>query len=230
MALDDLRRESQVRVGNVLRGAEDRLQTRLSWLRFETARSLAALHSPYVHPQVLTRRLTVEVGPLIAFLIGFYAAGILAATAIFMAATATAAYASQRTESRWPVLPLVSLALVLLFGGLTLVLADPTFIMVRPTVVNVFFGAVLGASLLIGRPLLKTMLAPGLRLSDQGWEALTLRFSLFLLAIGFLNEVVWRGLGVEVWVIFKVFGTMPLNILFVALQLPLVRAHGLPRT
>jgi len=176
---------------------------------------------------VLVRRIAVEAGPLLVFFVAFYVSDIFVATGVFMAATAVAVAVSLSAERRWPVLPFISLALVLAFGGLTLLTDDPRFIMVRPTLVNGLSGAALLASIGLHKPLLKRLLSPGLKLDTEGWRLLTRRLGLFFLLQAVLNEIVWRSLGVEVWVVFKTFVTIPLNVIFALSQLPLVRGHRL---
>ncbi len=74
-------------------------------------------------------------------------------------------------------------------------------------------------------------------LSEEGWRQLTLRWGLFFLFLAGLNEVVWRTQDYEFWVKFKVFGIMPITVLFALAQTPLLMKHeqssrgvgGLPR-
>lgn len=176
----------------------------------------------------LSKRLAVEVGPLAVFFLSFYVYDIFVATAAFMAATTLAVIYSHRAENRLPVLPLLSLALIFLFGGLTLYWQDERFIMMRPTAINLFYGLALAVSWLLGAPLLKSILAPGLLLTEAGWQKLTARLALFLIALAALNEVVWRNFDVDVWVAFKTFATVPLNVFFFALQMRLLRRYALP--
>jgi intracellular septation protein len=177
---------------------------------------------------ILARRLAIEVGPLAAFFVSFYVYDIFVATAVFMAATALAVIASH-AEKRLPVLPLISLSLVFLFGALTLYWEDPRFIKIRPTAVNLFYGLALAASWSLRLPLLKSILAPGLLLTDTGWQKLSFRLAIFLIALAGLNEVVWRNFNTEVWVAFKTFATVPLNLAFIAFQIRLLRSHALGR-
>lgn len=177
---------------------------------------------------ILARRLATEVGPLAAFFVSFYVYDIFVATAVFMAATALAVIAS-RAEKRLPVLPLISLFLIFLFGALTLYWEDPRFIKMRPTAVNLFYGLALVASWAFRAPLLKRILAPGLLLTDTGWQKLSFRLAMFLIALAVLNEMVWRHFDTEVWVAFKTFATVPLNLAFVAFQIRLLRSHALGR-
>jgi len=181
----------------------------------------------FVRGGALAKRLAVEVGPLAAFFVSFFVYDIFVATGVFMAATALAVIFSHRAEKRLPVLPLLSLALIFLFGGLTLYWQDERFIMMRPTAINLFYGLALAVSWLIGAPLLRGILAPGLLLTEAGWQKLTARLALFLIALAALNEVVWRNFDTEVWVAFKTFATLPLNALFFACQMRLLRRHAL---
>ncbi|HEX2256082.1 MAG TPA: inner membrane-spanning protein YciB [Afifellaceae bacterium] len=181
----------------------------------------------FVRGGALTRRLAVEVGPLAAFFVSFYVYGIFVATGVFMASTALAVIYSHRAERRLPVLPLLSLALILLFGGATLYWEDERFIMMRPTAINLFYGLALAVSWLFGAPLLKSILSPGLLLTEAGWQRLTARLALFLIALAVLNEIVWRNFDTEVWVTFKTFATVPLNALFFAFQMRLLRSQAL---
>lgn len=176
---------------------------------------------------ILARRISVEMGPLAAFFTAFYLYDIYIATAVFMAATVLAVAASLQVEKRLPVLPLISLVLVLLFGGLTLYWEDPRFIKIRPTAINLFYGLALAGSWVAGMPLLKRILSPGLRLTEEGWDKLTFRLAMFLIALAALNEIVWRSFDTEVWVAFKTFATVPLNLIFAAFQIRLVRNHAL---
>ena len=62
-------------------------------------------------------------------------------------------------------------------------------------------------------------------LDDQGWRKLTLRWAIFFLFLAALNEVVWRNVSTDLWVNFKVFGILPLTLVFALLQAPLMQRH-----
>ena len=122
-------------------------------------------------------------------------------------------------------MPLVSGAVVVVFGGLTLALQDEQFIKLKPTIVNSMFGLVLLGGLWLGRPLLAVVLDSMFDLTDEGWRKLTLRWALFFFVLAALNEIVWRTQSTDFWVSFKVFGIMPLTIAFALAQTPLLMRY-----
>jgi intracellular septation protein len=170
-------------------------------------------------------KLAIEAGPLAAFFIANAKFNIYVATGTFMVAIVLSLGASWRLERRLPVMPLVTAAFVLVFGGLTLYLQDDTFIKLKPTIVNLLFAATLLVGLAMGRPLMRVLLGEAMQLDESGWRKLTLRWGLFFVALAGLNELVWRSFSTDTWVSFKVFGIMPLTILFTLTQLPLINRH-----
>ncbi|MBK4718541.1 septation protein A [Azospirillum sp. YIM DDC1] len=173
-------------------------------------------------------RLLIEAGPLAAFFIANSQAGIMIGTAVFMVAISISVLVSWRFERKVPVMPVVGAGFVLLFGGLTLWLQDDLFIKIKPTLVNLLFAAVLFAAHLTRRNVLKHVLGSVLNLSDAGWRTLAIRWAWFFLLLAALNEVVWRTMTTDAWVNFKVFGIMPLTLLFSAFQAPLILRHQVP--
>jgi intracellular septation protein len=156
-------------------------------------------------------------------------AGIFIATAVFMVATLAALAGSYALTRHLPVMPLVSGIVVMVFGGLTLWLHDEIFIKMKPTIINGMFGAILLGGLAFGKPLITHVLGAVFELTPEGWRKLTLRWGLFFVALAILNEIVWRNFSTGAWVNFKVFGTMPLTVLFAASQVPLLMRHELKR-
>lgn len=173
----------------------------------------------------LARQVAIEIGPLLVFFFTYSFGGISFATGVFLAVLVLAVAANMVAEGKLPLIAVASLALALVFGGLTLWLDDPRFIQMRPTAVNLFYALLFGASALAGRPLLVHSFGAHVSMSEAGWRAFTRRMVLFLVASAILNEIVWRVFGTDVWVAFKVFVQLPLGALFLASQIPLVRAH-----
>jgi intracellular septation protein len=124
------------------------------------------------------------------------------------------------------VMPLVSGAVVLVFGTLTLYLRDDTFIKLKPTIVYLTFAAFLGAGLLLRKPVLELLLGSVFNLTEPGWRKLTLRWALFFIAMAVLNEFVWRNVSTDAWVSFKAFGFLPLTFVFAMAQMPLMQRYS----
>lgn len=193
---------------------------------------------PEVNPIL---KLALELGPLIVFFfansrgawlatkipaLGNIGGPLFIATLLFMIATAVALTVSYALTRTLPIMPLVSGAVVLVFGSLTLWLQDETFIKMKPTIVNALFGTVLLGGLYFGKSLLGYVFDSAFKLDAEGWRKLTLRWGLFFLVLAVLNEVVWRNFSTDNWVAFKVWGTMPLTLIFTMSQMPLIMKHG----
>jgi intracellular septation protein len=171
-------------------------------------------------------KLTLDVGPLVLFFAINAKIGIYAATAVFMAAVLAALAVAYVMTRRVEIMPLVTAVVVLIFGGLTLVLHDDTFIKLKPTIIYVLFGGALLVGLAMGKPLLGIVFDSVFNLTEEGWRKLTWRWALFFLALAVLNEIVWRNFSTDVWVSFKLFGVVPLTFLFGAAQLPLLTKYA----
>lgn len=167
-------------------------------------------------------RLGLELGPLVAFFVANSKFGIMTGTAVFMAATAIAIVLSLWREKRLPLMPIISCGFVMLFGGLTLVMEDATFIKIKPTVVNLLFSAILLIGAAVGRHPMKLVMGSVMELTEAGWRTLTIRWGLFFIVLAVLNEVVWRNVSTDTWVTFKLAGLMPLSIAFGMAQIPLI--------
>ena len=175
-------------------------------------------------PQLI--KMALELGPLVVFFIVNSRADIFVGTAWFMGAMVLSLALSWLLLKRVALMPLVTGFVVLIFGGLTLWLHDETFIKMKPTVINSLFGAVLLGGMLFRLSLLKYVFGDVYKLKPQGWTVLTLRWGLFFFFLAILNEVVWRTQTTDFWVAFKVWATMPLTIVFAALQLPVLSKYA----
>jgi len=153
-------------------------------------------------------------------------ADIFTGTAWFMGAMVLSLLLSWLLLRRIAVMPLVTGVVVLIFGSLTLIFHDDTFIKMKPTVINSLFGAVLLGGLFFRQSLLRYVFGDVYKLKPDGWTILTLRWGLFFFFLAVLNEVVWRTQSTDFWVAFKVWATMPLTIVFAALQLPILQKYA----
>src|SRR3954466_6987450 len=166
------------------------------------------------------------VAPLLPAVASGEKVGIFVATAVFMVAILVALAVSYALTRHLPVMAMVTGVVVLVFGGLTLVLHDDTFIKVKPTIIYVLFGGILLGGLVFNKPLLAIVFDSVFDLNEEGWRKLTLRWAIFFLALAVLNEIVWRTQTTDFWVSFKVFGVVPLTFVFAALQYPLLQKYA----
>jgi intracellular septation protein len=172
-------------------------------------------------------KLATELGPLMVFFIANAKFNLFVATGAFMVAVIAAMIASYAVTRHVPMMAIVTAVVVIVFGTLTLVLHDETFIKVKPTIVYTLFAAILGGGLLFGRSFIAVMFDQMFNLTPQGWRILTLRWSLWFLAMAALNEIIWRTQSTDVWVTFKAFGMVPLTMLFAVTQMSLIKRHHL---
>jgi intracellular septation protein len=188
-----------------------------------------------------TLKLALELGPLVVFFfanargeklaaqfpaLGSLGGPIFIATALFMAATIISLVVSYAIARTVPIMPLVSGAVVMVFGLLTLYLHDDTFIKMKPTIINTLFGTILLAGLYFGKSFLKIVFDAAFQIDEAGWKKMTFRWGLFFLFLAVINEIVWRNTTTDVWVTFKVWAVMPITLLFTLSQLPLIMRHS----
>ncbi|EJF85170.1 septation protein A [Candidatus Bartonella washoeensis] len=188
-----------------------------------------------------TLKFLLEIGPLIVFFLSNYKGEwliknivffksfnkpIFPATAIFMVAIIIALSLSWILARKIPIMPLISGIFVLVFGFLTLWLHNDTFIKMKPTIINCLFALILFCGMFFKKPLLRYVFDSTLKLDDLGWQKLTYRWALFFVFLALLNEVVWRNFSDNFWTSFKVFGVMPITILFMLTQMPTILKHS----
>jgi intracellular septation protein len=188
-------------------------------------------------------KLALEMGPLVVFflantygeqlaetypLLQQLGGKIFIGTAFFMVAMAISLSLTWMLERRIAVMPLVTAVMVFVFGGLTLYLQDETFIKVKPTIVNILFGSTILIALYVFKmPLMKLLFDGPFRLDDEGWTKLSFRWGCYFLFLALVNEIVWRNFSNDFWVNFKVWATMPMTLIFMMFQYPVMVRHGI---
>ncbi|AKJ67883.1 hypothetical protein PATSB16_17360 [Pandoraea thiooxydans] len=157
--------------------------------------------------------------PIILFFVAFKVAGIYAATAVAIAATVVMIgwvwFRHRKVEAmQW-----VSLAIIVVFGGATLVLHDDTFIKWKPTVLYwLFAGTLFVSELMFDRNLIRAMMEKQMALPEPVWRTLNISWALFFLAMGALNIAIAYHYSTSTWVNFKLFGSMGLMVVFIIIQ------------
>jgi intracellular septation protein len=172
-------------------------------------------------------KIVTEIGPLIVFFAANATFNLFVATGAFMVAIVAALIASYVVTKHVPIMALVTGVVVLVFGTLTLVLHDETFIKVKPTIIYSLFAAVLGGGLLFGRSFIAIMFDQMFNLTPAGWRLLTMRWALFFAGMAVLNEIVWRTQTTNVWVTFKAVGVTLLTAIFAVAQMPLINRYSI---
>lgn len=186
-------------------------------------------------------KLANELGPLVAFLVTWFALGIYWATGVLMVATLISLVVAYAVFKKVSPAPVATAVILCVFGGLTLLFHDPRYLYAKPTIINLLFAAVLAGGLATGRPLIRTLLGDQLQLTDTGWRLLTIRWMMFFLAMAAMNEIVIyvnnlrdpsiaamdetvRKVAERPWVYFKL-ALLPLTIVFAAAQIGLLKRH-----
>jgi intracellular septation protein len=182
----------------------------------------------------------VDYGPLIVFLTVYKlaspggdsplgeVAAVVQGTIAFMVAALLALGFSKWKFGRVSPMLMLSTALIVGFGALTIWLRDERFIQFKPTAIYILFGVVLLGGWLRGKALLQVLLEAVFEgLDRDGWLKLSRNWGLFFLALAGLNEVLRATLSFEDWLWAKLWVFMPLSFLFTFTQIPMLLRHGL---
>ena len=169
-----------------------------------------------IQPWVKT---TLEMGPVILFFI-FYSKlknneyvllgetyeGFIVATALFIPVLLIATAILYFLTGKLSKMQVFTAVLVVVFGGLGIWFNDEKFFKMKPTMIYLLFGGILGFGLFKGQSYLQVVMDGALPMSRDGWMILTKRFMLFFFGLAIANEVIWRSLSTDIWVNFKTFG------------------------
>lgn len=164
-------------------------------------------------------KLITDLLPVILFFVAYQIYDIYIATAVAIAAAFLQVVYSYLRHKKVEKMQLVTLGLLAIFGGLTILLRDPTFIKWKPTVVNWLFAvAFIGSAFFMERNLLQRMMDHAIDLPKQAWQRLNHAWAAFFLSMGAANLYVAYNYSEEIWVNFKLFGLMGLTLTFVIAQ------------
>lgn len=182
----------------------------------------------------------LELGPVIAFFIGYSRwkdevftiggtayDGFVVVTAAFIPLMLVSTLILWRLSGHLSRMQILTLVLVVVFGGLTVWLNDPTFFKMKPTIIYALFAAILGFGLLRGQSYMAGLMGQVMPMQHEGWMILTRRMAWFFAALAVANEGIWRTMTTDAWVNFKTFGLPVALFAFFMLQGGLVKRFGL---
>jgi intracellular septation protein len=176
-------------------------------------------------------KLFLELGPLALFFAAYLKVDIFAGTIALMICVIAALSISYVLLRRIPIMPLVTAAIVLVFGGLTLYFHNKLFVELKLTVLYLLFAGALFIGLKLGKPLLPVLFDGAFHLTAEGWRLLTLRWGYFFLSLAALNAIVvaasqtWTPDSDAIWANFNFYGKFPIIFLFTLAQTPFIMRH-----
>ena len=187
-------------------------------------------------------KLALEYGPLVLFLLGYWAlkdnsltlggqtySGFIVSTAVFVVIFAISILALWRLTGKIAPMQIITLVVVLFMGGLTVWFNDAHFIKMKPTIIYVFFAAALGVGLVQGKSYLRLVMEDAIPMQPQGWMILTRRMALFFVALAVANEIVWRNFSDGTWVAFKAVGLTLAMFAFLLTQAKVLERYGIAK-
>ena len=169
-----------------------------------------------------------DFGPLLIFFVIYYNSGKNLRVAIppLIIATIVAVAIVWFVEKKIPYIPLLGGILISFFGGLTIYFNNPVFIYMKPTIINLLFAiALFFGKFFSNEPILKKILGKSIKLYDEGWKILNIRWMYFFIFLAIMNELVWRTQSEEFWVNFKVWGLMPITFVFAIFQVNILNKY-----
>ena len=147
---------------------------------------------------------------------------IVLATIAMVAITTIGIGTSYFINKEIPKIAAFSAVLLAVFCALSVYFNNDNFIKLKPTIINLIFAGILSVGIFIKKPLLKDLLGEQIKLSNQDWIIFSKRWAFFFVFLAILNEIIWRNFSTDFWVQFKVFGNLPLTIIFTISQAPFI--------
>jgi intracellular septation protein len=176
----------------------------------------------------LVIKLVLEFLPLALFFLASTQYDFWVSTAVMMVATVVSLLVTWGLFRQLALMAIITALTGFIAGGTTLLLEDPSYVQMKPTIVGCVFALILLTGVVLDRPLFKALLGQNLHLNEEGWRVLTLLWFGYFVFISGLNEFIWRNYSWEFWAGFKAFGLMPLTVLYALPQMLLLRRFRLP--
>ena len=187
---------------------------------------------PWVKP-------VLEMGPVVLFFVAYNKIkdreftilgenyeGFIVATALFIPVLLLSTLILYILTGKLSKMQIFTALLVVVFGGLGIWFNDERFFKMKPTMIYLLFGGILGFGLLQGQSYLKMVLDGAMPLTDAGWMIMTKRFTALFFGLAIANEVIWRTMTTDTWVNFKTFGLPIAMFVFIMFQTGLMNSHG----
>ena len=184
----------------------------------------------------------LELGPIVAFFVAYMRLkesvftiggsdyqGFIVVTGLFIPLLLFTTAILWRLTGKIAPIQIMTVVLVIIFGGLTVWLNDPSFIKMKPTIIYLLFGGILGIGLLRGQSYLRVIMQELIPLENTGWMILTRRFTAFFLGLALANEAVWRSFSTDTWVYFKTFGLTAALFAFFMMQGALLSKYAIEK-
>ena len=185
----------------------------------------------------------LEFGPVVAFFFAYMRMketvytidgaeyqGFIVVTALFVPLLLICTATLWKLTGKISPMQIMTVVLVTVFGGLTVWLNDARFIKMKPTIIYLIFGGLLGIGLLRGQSYLRIVMQEALPMREVGWMILTQRVMIFFFGLAVLNEVIWRSFSTEFWVYFKTFGLTAALFAFFMMQGTLLTKYALKKS
>ena len=182
----------------------------------------------------------LELGPIVAFFVAYMRLkesiftiggsdyqGFIVVTGLFIPVLLFTTAILWRLTGKISPMQIMTVVLVTIFGGLTVWLNDPSFIKMKPTIIYLLFGGILGIGLLRGQSYLRVVMQDLIPLENTGWMILTRRFTAFFFGLALANEAVWRSFSTDTWVYFKTFGLTAALFAFFMMQSALLSKYAI---
>ena len=196
-------------------------------------------HFPFNAEQ--TVNIVGEIGPLFAMFIVNGLHGIAAGTVALIITTLLSLVVTLWVLGRPPLMPFIAGAVSITFGTLTLITGDAMWVQIKVTLFNALVAFLLWMGLRSGRNFFRFVFRKTFHYTEDGWHKLTRNAALFFLATAAANEAVRLGFahahifafnrvftGIDIWILFKIFITMPVTVLFFWWQVRLLQRYRQP--
>jgi len=189
-----------------------------------------------IHPML---KLGLELGPVVAFFIAYSRlkdqvftlfgseySGFIVVTAAFIPLMLLTTGLVWWLTGKLSKMQVATVVLVVVMGGFSVWLKDERFFKMKPTIIYLLFGGILGFGLLRGQSYLRVVMEEALPMAPEGWMILTRRLCAFFFGLAVANEVIWRSFSTDTWVSFKTFGLTAALFAFFMAQGKLMAKYG----